>query len=89
MGTQDTFISHLIELRTRLMRSLGAVLAAFVVVGFVWPGSQQLYTIFATPILAALPAGGQMIATDVVGVFLVPIKVAALVGFVIALPYVL
>ena len=82
MGTQDTFISHLIELRTRLMRSLGAVLAAFVVVGFVWPGSQQLYTIFATPILAALPAGGQMIATDVVGVFLVPIKVAAL-------PYVL
>ena len=89
MGTQDTFISHLIELRTRLIRSLGAVLAAFVVVGFVWPGSQHLYTIFATPILAALPAGGQMIATDVVGVFLVPIKVAALVGFVIALPYVL
>jgi len=89
MGTQDTFISHLIELRTRLMRALGAVLAAFVVVGFIWPGSQQLYTIFATPILAALPAGGQMIATDVVGVFLVPIKVAALVGFVIALPYVL
>jgi sec-independent protein translocase protein TatC len=89
MSTQDTFISHLIELRTRLMRALGAVLAAFVVVGFIWPGSQQLYTIFATPILAALPAGGQMIATDVVGVFLVPIKVAALVGFVIALPYVL
>ena len=89
MGTQDTFISHLIELRTRLMRALVAVLAAFVVVGFVWPGSQRLYTIFATPILAALPAGGQMIATDVVGVFLVPLKVAALVGFVIALPYVL
>jgi sec-independent protein translocase protein TatC len=89
MSTQDTFISHLIELRTRLMRALGAVLAAFVAVGFIWPGSQQLYTIFATPILAALPAGGQMIATDVVGVFLVPIKVAALVGFVIALPYVL
>jgi sec-independent protein translocase protein TatC len=89
MSTQDTFISHLIELRTRLVRALGAALAAFVVVGFVWPGSQQLYTIFATPILAALPAGGQMIATDVVGVFLVPIKVAALVGFVIVLPYVL
>ena len=89
MSTQDTFISHLIELRTRLMRALVAVLAAFVVVGFVWPGSQLLYTIFATPILAALPAGGQMIATDVVGVFLVPLKVAALVGFVIALPYVL
>ena len=89
MSTQDTFISHLIELRTRLMRALVAVLAAFVVVGFVWPGSQLLYTVFATPILAALPAGGQMIATDVVGVFLVPLKVAALVGFVIALPYVL
>jgi sec-independent protein translocase protein TatC len=89
MSTQDTFISHLIELRTRLVRALGAIFAAFVVVGFIWPGSQLLYTIFATPILAALPAGGQMIATDVVGVFLVPIKVAALVGFVIVLPYVL
>ncbi|MBX6393598.1 MAG: twin-arginine translocase subunit TatC, partial [Burkholderiales bacterium] len=36
-----------------------------------------------------LPQGGQMIATDVVGVFLVPLKVSALVGFVLALPYVL
>ncbi len=39
--------------------------------------------------MAALPVGGQMIATDVVGVFLVPVKVALLVAFVIALPYVL
>lgn len=89
MTQSDTFISHLVELRSRLMKALGAVLVAFVVVGFVWPGSQQLYSWFAQPMLAALPTGGQMIATDVVGVFLVPIKVAALVGFVIALPVVL
>jgi sec-independent protein translocase protein TatC len=43
----------------------------------------------AKPLIAALPAGGQMIATDVVGVFLVPVKVAFLVAFVVALPYVL
>jgi sec-independent protein translocase protein TatC len=48
-----------------------------------------MYTLLAQPLLAVLPQGGQMIATDVVGVFLVPMKVALLVAFVIALPYVL
>ena len=86
MGTQDTFISHLIELRSRLLR---AILAVFVVFGCLLYWAKDLYSLLAKPLLAALPAGGQMIATDVVGVFLVPIKVAALVAFVIALPYVL
>lgn len=89
MDTQEGFLSHLIELRSRLVKATMAVLIAFLFVAFVWPGSQVMYSIFAEPMLAALPQGGQMIATDVVGVFLVPIKVAALVGFVIALPYVL
>jgi sec-independent protein translocase protein TatC len=86
MSTQDTFISHLIELRDRLLRAILAVLVVFVCL---FPWARDLYAVLAKPLLAALPAGGQMIATDVVGVFLVPVKVALAVAFVIALPYVL
>ncbi len=86
MSMQDTFISHLIELRDRLLRAILAVIAVFLCL-FYW--AKDLYALLAKPLLAALPAGGQMIATDVVGVFLVPVKVAFLVAFVIALPYVL
>jgi sec-independent protein translocase protein TatC len=86
MSTQDTFISHLVELRDRLLRAILAVLFVFLCL-FYW--ARDLYALLAKPLLAALPAGGQMIATDVVGVFLVPVKVALLVAFVIALPYVL
>ena len=86
MTTQDTFISHLVELRDRLLRAILAVLAVFFCL-FYW--AKDLYALLAKPLLAALPASGQMIATDVVGVFLVPVKVAFLVSFVIALPYVL
>lgn len=86
MSTQDTFISHLIELRNRLLHAIAAVFLVFLCL-FYW--AKDLYALLAKPLLAALPAGGQMIATDVVGVFLVPVKVALLVAFVIALPYVL
>jgi len=86
MTTQDTFISHLVELRDRLLKAILAVIAVFLCL-FYW--AKDLYALLAKPLLAALPAGGQMIATDVVGVFLVPVKVAFLVAFVIALPYVL
>jgi len=86
MSTQDTFISHLIELRDRLLRAILAVMIVFLCL---FPWARELYALLAMPLIAALPAGGQMIATDVVGVFLVPVKVAFLVAFVIALPYVL
>ena len=86
MNTQDTFISHLVELRDRLLRAILAVLIVFLCL---FPWAKDLYTLLAQPLLAVLPQGGQMIATDVVGVFLVPMKVALLVAFVIALPYVL
>jgi len=86
MSTQDTFISHLVELRDRLLRAILAVIIVFLCL-FAW--ARELYALLAKPLIAALPAGGQMIATDVVGVFLVPVKVAFLVAFVIALPYVL
>ncbi|MBL8522500.1 MAG: twin-arginine translocase subunit TatC [Betaproteobacteria bacterium] len=85
---QDTFLSHLFELRDRLIR----VLVVFIVLFFtsyLWPTWPVLYSLFAQPLMAALPAGGQMISTDVVGVFLVPMKIAALTSFLIMLPYVL
>jgi sec-independent protein translocase protein TatC len=83
---QETFLSHLIELRDRLIRALVAILVAFVPLAFY---ARELYSVLAAPLLASLPAGGQMIATDVVGVFLVPMKVALAVSFLIVLPYVL
>ena len=86
MSTQDTFISHLVELRDRLLRAILAVLIVFLCL---FPWAKDLYSLLAQPLLAVLPQGGQMIATDVVGVFLVPMKVALLVAFVVALPYVL
>jgi len=86
MSVQETFISHLVELRDRLLRAILAVLLVFVCL---FPWARDLYALLAQPLLAVLPQGGQMIATDVVGVFLVPVKVALLVAFVIVLPYVL
>ena len=88
MSTQETFVSHLIELRQRLMRALFAFLAAFVVL-FLWPGAGAIYDFLAAPLMQALPEGARMIATGVITPFMVPMKVTALVAFMIALPYVL
>jgi sec-independent protein translocase protein TatC len=84
--TQETFISHLIELRSRLLRSIVAVV---VVLLCLFPFAKQLYAVFAAPLLKALPAGSTMIATDVTGTFLVPLKLTLMVAFLVALPYVL
>ncbi len=83
---QDSFISHLIELRDRLLRSLIAVVVVFLAL-FHW--ARQIYELLAKPLLAALPKGGQMIATEVTTPFLVPVKVTLMVAFLISLPYVL
>ena len=83
---EESFLSHLVELRDRLIRALLSVLLVFL---GLFPWAKDLYSLLAQPLLAKLPSGGQMIATDVVGVFLVPMKVALMVAFLIALPYVL
>ncbi|EXI74821.1 MAG TPA: twin-arginine translocase subunit TatC [Candidatus Accumulibacter phosphatis] len=83
---EDSFLSHLVELRDRLIRALLAVGIVFLCLV---PWAQDIYALLAQPLLAKLPQGGQMIATDVIGVFLVPMKVALMVAFLIALPYVL
>ena len=83
---EESFLSHLIELRDRLIRAMLSILIVFLCL---FPWAKDLYALLAQPLLATLPKGGQMIATDVVGVFLVPMKVALMVAFLIALPYVL
>ncbi|MDR0529907.1 MAG: twin-arginine translocase subunit TatC [Zoogloeaceae bacterium] len=84
---EETFFSHLIELRARLIRAALAVLLVFLSLVY-W--ARDLYAILARPLLENLqPLGGQMIATDVAGVVIVPIQVALMAAFLIALPYVL
>lgn len=83
---QDTFISHLMELRDRLLRSLGALA---IVLLCLLPWASELYDLLANPMMRALPEGTKMIATGVITPFLVPVKVALMVAFMIVLPYVL
>lgn len=85
-GLHGTLIEHMIELRSRLIRAALAILIVFVAL---FPWSRDWYALLADPMIAALPQGGQMIATDVVGVFLVPVKVTLMLAFLIALPVVL
>ena len=83
---QESFISHLIELRDRLLRSAIAWIVVFVCL---FPWANDLYSLLAQPLLSKLPQGGQMIATEVVTPFFVPVKVAMMAAFLVALPYIL
>jgi len=85
-NAQESFIAHLLELRTRLLRAIVAIVIVFVCL---FPFASDLYTLLAHPLLASLPKGGQMIATDVTTPFFVPMKVAMMAAFLVALPYVL
>jgi len=85
-GLQGTLIEHLVELRSRLIKASLAILVVFIVL---FPWAREWYALLAEPMIAALPQGGQMIATDVVGVFVVPVKVTLMLAFLIALPVVL
>ena len=86
MSASESFISHLIELRTRLLHSFIALLVIFICL---FPWAADLYALLAQPLLAKLPKGGQMIATDVTTPFFVPLKVVLMASFLIALPYIL
>jgi sec-independent protein translocase protein TatC len=82
----DTFISHLVELRDRIMKASVAVIVVFLCL---MPFAGQIYDFLAQPMMLALPAGSKMIATGVITPFLIPVKITLLVGFLIALPVVL
>lgn len=85
-GAEDTFISHLIELRNCILKSSVAVILVFLCL-MPWAGT--IYDLLAYPMMIALPAGSKMIATGVITPFLIPVKVTLLVAFLIALPWVL
>ena len=71
MSDEQSIISHLLELRDRLLRIVVAVIVVFIVL-FFFPGANKLYTLLAQPLLSTLPKGGQMIATEVTSPFFVP-----------------
>ncbi|MFT3778128.1 MAG: twin-arginine translocase subunit TatC [Ottowia sp.] len=87
-GTEQPFVAHLMELRDRLIKAMVAIgLVAGVLA--VYPGPGQLYDFLAAPLVAHLPEGATLIATDVITPFMVPLKILLMAAFLIALPVVL
>ncbi len=82
----DSLFSHLIELRTRLMRGVLALVGVFAVLV---PFANRLYQLLADPLLAKLPAGGQLVAIDVASPFFAPIKLAFFVALIVSMPVLL
>jgi sec-independent protein translocase protein TatC len=87
-GSEAPFVSHLIELRDRLIRAVIAIGLAFAVLAF-WPGPSGLYDLLAAPLVAHLPKGATLIATNVISPILVPLKITLMAAFMLALPVVL
>ena len=86
MTPTDNFISHLIELRDRLLRIVIGFIVVFIAF---FPFANKIYALLAAPLLSKLPAGGQMIATAVTTPFFVPMKVAMMAAFIVSLPHTL
>ncbi|PJG60284.1 twin-arginine translocase subunit TatC [Aeromonas cavernicola] len=84
--TEQPLISHLMELRTRLLRAVAAILLVFVALIYF---SNNIYDFIAQPLLSQLPEGTSMIATDVATPFITPIKLTLVVSFFAAIPYLL
>lgn len=84
MTPTESFISHLIELRNRLLRAVAGWLVVFVCL---FPFADRIYHLLAAPLLAKLPQGAQMIATAVTTPFFVPMKVTMMAAFLMALPW--
>jgi sec-independent protein translocase protein TatC len=89
-GLQDTFVSHLIELRNRLVICLLVFIVCLLpLVTPPWFIAGKLYDFLAAPMMAALPVGSKMIATGVIAPFFIPLKIAMMTAFLIALPVIL
>lgn len=84
--SQETFLSHLIELRQRLVRSILVFAIASLPALYL---SSELYDVLAFPLIQSLPQGSKMIATGVITPFLIPMKISFMAGFILALPYLL
>lgn len=86
MSEQQTFVSHLIELRSRLIR---IVVFLLVIVIVQLPFAGKIYTLMASPVMAYLPEGSSMIATGVLSPFLTPFKMVFILGLIISMPFIL
>lgn len=85
-GPEQSFLTHLIELRQRLVRAALAVLIIFLALT---PFMKEIFDLLSQPMMAALPAGSRLLATGVITPFMVPLKVTLFTALLIALPYVL
>jgi len=83
---EGTLISHLLELRDRLLRALIAVVIAFVPLAFF---SDDLFTLVARPLIEKLPEGTSLIATSVVAPFMTPLKLALIGAIFVTMPFIL
>lgn len=81
---EESLMGHLLELRSRLLRGVIAVLAVFLCL---MPFASELYARFSSPILSKLPSGSQLQAIDVAGGFFIPIKLAFFAALLLAMPY--
>lgn len=86
VSQQQSFISHLIELRNRLLIAIACLLVVFLALA---PFANTLYEFFAAPLMNALPEGSSMISTEPHGPFFVPFKLAFFVSLMIAVPFLL
>jgi sec-independent protein translocase protein TatC len=85
-GEEQSFLSHLIELRQRLVRSAIAIVVVFLALS---PFMRDIFEILSAPLMSVLPEGTKLIATGVITPFMVPLKLTLFVAFLITLPYVL
>jgi len=87
---QDTFVSHLVELRDRLVKAIFAWLIVLIpLITPPWFLAGKIYDFVAQPMIDALPVGSKMIATGVIAPFFIPLKIAMLAAFLVALPIIL
>ena len=84
--TPQTLVSHLLELRNRLLKTLVVVLVIFLGLFYF---SRDLYTLVARPLMDAMPAGTNMIATGVASPFLAPFKLTLYLSIFVAMPFIL
>jgi sec-independent protein translocase protein TatC len=87
-GKEQPFVTHLMELRDRLVRSVIAIGVVFGVL-CLWPGPAGMYDLLAAPLVSHLPKGATLIATNVISPFVVPLKITLMAAFLLALPVVL
>jgi sec-independent protein translocase protein TatC len=85
-GGSDSLVSHLLELRSRLMRAIGGVLLVFIAL---LPFQNKLYTLVAAPLTNSLAPGAHMVAIDITSTFFVPMKLAFFAALMLTMPWVL